>query len=269
MRVRECQWPPELVVQWLCCELEKRGIPGPLYSHTLLSLLHPHYCPLCAPSNNTTQHHHSPPSTHQQHLTTSSANHNTGLLGGKRDASHSSLLERYTSLHYYQKCLCRQRDPPLHQSSGGASSDVVSQRSHSLTRQLILDYDSPAVGSIDLGNDLGSTDLTETSLTDIESDNKDKTSTFIKKDHESSVTDSNFLKKVDSHLLKKDKSFVSDNLKCKDRHLLTPSNPELLLEEEEELIFGHGLHPDADLPLIPHSRTPKKSPRSDKEVGIN
>lgn len=44
MRVRECSCPPSLVVEWLCRQLEQRDIPGTLYAHTVLSLLHSHYC---------------------------------------------------------------------------------------------------------------------------------------------------------------------------------------------------------------------------------
>ena len=42
--VTQCSVAPSLVVEWLCGELEERGIPGPTYAHTLLSLLHHHYC---------------------------------------------------------------------------------------------------------------------------------------------------------------------------------------------------------------------------------
>lgn len=45
MKLVRCEWAPSLVVEWLCGELEDRGIPGPTYAHTLLSLLHHHYCP--------------------------------------------------------------------------------------------------------------------------------------------------------------------------------------------------------------------------------
>lgn len=44
MRVRECLCPPSLVVEWLSRELDDRGIPGTVYAHTLLSLLHYHFC---------------------------------------------------------------------------------------------------------------------------------------------------------------------------------------------------------------------------------
>ena len=44
MKVTQCDWAPSLVVEWLCGQLEERGIPGPTYAHTLLSLLHSHYC---------------------------------------------------------------------------------------------------------------------------------------------------------------------------------------------------------------------------------
>lgn len=50
MKLVRCEWPPSLVVEWLCGELEERGIPGPTYAHTLLSLLHHHYCPHPAPT---------------------------------------------------------------------------------------------------------------------------------------------------------------------------------------------------------------------------
>lgn len=49
MKLVRCEWAPSLVVEWLCGELEERGIPGPTYAHTLLSLLHHHYCPHPAP----------------------------------------------------------------------------------------------------------------------------------------------------------------------------------------------------------------------------
>ncbi|CAL4092723.1 unnamed protein product [Meganyctiphanes norvegica] len=45
MKLVQCSVAPSLVVEWLCGELEERGIPGPTYAHTLLSLLHHHYCP--------------------------------------------------------------------------------------------------------------------------------------------------------------------------------------------------------------------------------
>ena len=45
MKVTQCEWAPSLVVEWLCGELEERGIPGPIYAHTLLSLLHTEFCP--------------------------------------------------------------------------------------------------------------------------------------------------------------------------------------------------------------------------------
>ncbi|XP_050737588.1 uncharacterized protein LOC127009028 isoform X1 [Eriocheir sinensis] len=50
MKLVRCEWAPSLVVEWLCGELEERGIPGPTYAHTLLSLLHHHYCPHPAPA---------------------------------------------------------------------------------------------------------------------------------------------------------------------------------------------------------------------------
>ncbi|MPC35174.1 uncharacterized protein E2C01_028592 [Portunus trituberculatus] len=50
MKLVRCEWVPSLVVEWLCGELEERGIPGPTYAHTLLSLLHHHYCPHPAPA---------------------------------------------------------------------------------------------------------------------------------------------------------------------------------------------------------------------------
>lgn len=50
MKLVRCEWAPSLVVEWLCGELEERGIPGPTYAHTLLSLLHHHYCPHPAPT---------------------------------------------------------------------------------------------------------------------------------------------------------------------------------------------------------------------------
>ncbi|XP_068244292.1 uncharacterized protein [Palaemon carinicauda] len=66
MKLVRCEWAPSLVVEWLCGELEERGIPGPTYAHTLLSLLHHHYCPHPAPptpisttcSTNTSGYHH-------------------------------------------------------------------------------------------------------------------------------------------------------------------------------------------------------------------
>ncbi|XP_064115740.1 uncharacterized protein LOC135221803 isoform X4 [Macrobrachium nipponense] len=68
MKLVRCEWAPSLVVEWLCGELEERGIPGPTYAHTLLSLLHHHYCPHPAPptpisttcSSNTSGRYHHP-----------------------------------------------------------------------------------------------------------------------------------------------------------------------------------------------------------------
>nr|XP_053650416.1 uncharacterized protein LOC128700948 isoform X2 [Cherax quadricarinatus] len=58
MKVVRCEWAPSLVVEWLSGELEERGIPGPIYAHTLLSLLHHHYCPHPAPTTPCTPYHH-------------------------------------------------------------------------------------------------------------------------------------------------------------------------------------------------------------------
>ena len=51
MRVRECQSPPSPVVEWLCSQLEQRGIPGQVYANVLLSLLHTFYCQDHLPSD--------------------------------------------------------------------------------------------------------------------------------------------------------------------------------------------------------------------------
>merc|ERR1712179_315432 len=54
-------------VEWLCGELEERGIPGPTYAHTLLSLLHHHYCshpPLAKSTPNSSTSSAGAPQTH-------------------------------------------------------------------------------------------------------------------------------------------------------------------------------------------------------------
>lgn len=45
MKLWQCDWVPSSVADWLCKELDEKGIPGTTYTHTLLSLLHPYFCP--------------------------------------------------------------------------------------------------------------------------------------------------------------------------------------------------------------------------------
>ncbi|KAL7648759.1 UNVERIFIED_CONTAM: hypothetical protein RMT77_000666 [Armadillidium vulgare] len=51
MKLWQCDWVPSSVADWLCRELDDRGIPGTTYTHTLLSLLHPYFCPHPVPKD--------------------------------------------------------------------------------------------------------------------------------------------------------------------------------------------------------------------------
>ncbi|KAF2351928.1 Zinc finger CCCH-type [Trinorchestia longiramus] len=233
MRVRECEWPPELVVQWLCCELDARGIPGALYAHTLLSLLHPHYCPHCHPNT-------SYPAVKKPSVTAPlasatgrkcAANRHLGLDG--TSFIKPSLLLGCDSSHEEHRC-------------SGKAHDLLAEN-------LKVDRDCLCLEKILTEEDKRFVDAQSLASknTSEQAGGKNSEWNLVTKKNNSGAP------------------FKAVGATTHLHHLVGCSpatTPELLLEEEEELLFGHGLHPDADLPLAPHPRTPKKNqPSHNKE----
>ncbi|XP_018023566.1 uncharacterized protein LOC108679461 [Hyalella azteca] len=220
MRVRECQWPPVPVVQWLHCELEKRAIPGPLFAHTLLSLLHPHYCPYCCycllpATTAAVKPEHSSASSTAATLATP--------LDGDALASISWLAEPCASLEQCHKCC-----GPSRETCHRLGVDPLSRPLAPTEQVPLCSQDGGCLRT---------------------SSSFHKTNPILEKNS----------RRETKSIKSPRKLFDAKNLRVFVARS-TSDDPEVLLEEEEELLFGHGLHPDADFPLEPHPKTPRKTP---------
>lgn len=215
MRVRECLCPPSLVVEWLSRELEDRGIPGTVYAHTLLSLLHYHFC------------HHSATTTN-------------GDVPGAADHAHSSPMNLATT-------------PPS--SSFLSSLDLQQHKLRHLTHGkcscLLQGTAKDSASGI-----ISSANCHTTSSSGAAATGSSRGTPASRRSNSAGVLIAN------NTTIKRNRrnSGGYKASSCSDGLGISVTSGRLL-EEEEELVLGHGLHPDADLPLVPHPKTtPKKVP---------